>query len=319
MNCLTLVVALAVSQNPQSPAAAHRPGEAAAQHATAGSADGTWAVLCCEHDGQKASTGQNESATIQGNVLTLHKDGKEHRIRLQFGANHQLTAWLEPAQQGNQQQQAAATAGTQHKPAAAQGNSQKQGTPAQAGQQPAQQGTPAQAGQQIAQQHNAAPAAASGQQNMSPQQMCHGVYINGGDILCLALDKGFMDQNQQHTAAPQQAAPATNQAAQPQKQAAAPAAGNQPAAANQAKANPGEQSQTQAKTAEQPRAAAQQELPNNGFQGTSPGIKGLTERVRQAAYGPNGAAGQQNAGINNQPMEQHGFVLILRREGGQKR
>jgi hypothetical protein len=182
-----LAALLAPGFDPQ-PTPPTRPG--AAQQAQATSPlDGTWTVICAEKDGQKLAENQNHTVTIRGNVLTWNKDGQEHRVHLQFAANHRVIATPEavqhaapaPARAGEQQQ--ARPAGTTPKPgepAQAPGardqNSQRPGTtlpaPAQAAAGTRETGTPGQ--------H---PAAQGG-----PHE---GFFIETSDFLCLAFDQGF--------------------------------------------------------------------------------------------------------------------------------
>jgi len=290
MSSLMLAAVLALGQTPQ-PAHANPQGAAPGQQA-ASTIDGTWTVLFCEKDGQKISTSQNNTVTIQNNVLTWNKDGKEHRVHLMLGANHMLTAWPENMQQGAQQQA---------KPGEAAGQKQVQ-TPAKPGQPAGKQPNTATAqaerpaakpeavhggpGTQLplpAQgQTPAQPARAATAENTPAQGSHHGVYIDGGDVLCLSLDKAFMEEKTEHAAvAPK---PAT-QSATPVagRQAQAPTTGgtaNSAVPNQQAGAKPGTPATNQ----------------SVGAQASQQG-----QNIRQAAYGPGS-------------MEHSGFVLILERE-----
>ena len=100
MSCLMLAATLALGIDPQPTPPPARPAIAPTQQGQtqqgqtmASHLDGTWIVMFAEKDGQKLNNSQNDTVTIHGNVLTWQKEGKEHHLHLQFGANHQLTGW----------------------------------------------------------------------------------------------------------------------------------------------------------------------------------------------------------------------------------
>ncbi len=141
MNCLMLAAALAFGAGPQQPAPAGggQPGVTAGQPGAAHPVtpaglhvDGTWTVLCAEANGQKLNTGQNQTVTIRGNVLTWQKDGKAHQCQLVFGPNHMLTVLPEKTGQegkekAGQEGKAQGQAGKAEHPRA--GTAERQGQP----------------------------------------------------------------------------------------------------------------------------------------------------------------------------------------------
>lgn len=286
MSYLVLAALLAPGFDPQSPPPT-RPGVGAGQQAqTASHLDGTWTVICAEKDGQKLADVQNHTVTIQGDVLTWNKDGKEHRVHLQLGANHRLTATPAEGQQatgaqtrsGEQQNQSAGTAakqGEQGQTAAArEQNSQRPGTalPGRAqGQAPA--ATPTRT------------AGTPGSHEEGTQAGPHeGFYIATSDFLCIAFDQGFGgDMHGQHAAT-------------------SPAAKEQP---TQAATRPG-----QPATTTQPGATA------NANRGINPQAAPGTQQVRNETPGQPGGVRTANYSPGAANMQHEGFVLILHRQGG---
>lgn len=197
MSCLMLVATLALGADPQSTPPA-RAGVAIGQQgqSMASNLDGTWTVLCAEKDGQKLGQMPNATVTIHGNVLTWQKEGKEHRMRLQLGANNMLSATPE-----HDEPAAKAPAKTSEHPQGAQAN-QRAGNAAPA--EPAKgipTAVPAKTGL------NGLPQTAG-----SPLLSVHqGVYIETNDFLCLSLNKGFDGEmsRQEAAASAKPAAPNT--------------------------------------------------------------------------------------------------------------
>jgi hypothetical protein len=54
--------------------------------------DGQWTVVHAEVDGRKLGEAGGMSATIAGNVLTFSQDGRQRRLRLEFGPSQTLRA-----------------------------------------------------------------------------------------------------------------------------------------------------------------------------------------------------------------------------------
>jgi hypothetical protein len=294
-----LAATLALGIDPQPTPAGARPGVAAGQQAPAAASnlDGTWIIMCATKDGQKLGNSHNETVTIHGNVLTWQNEGKEHRVHLQLGANHGLTAWPEKAEHAakteakNAEHQQSGTADR-----SAQAPAKEQKTPGPnfvlplqiPGQLPgATFARAAEAGQREAAEHQA-------QQHQAgqPGGSHNGVFIETNDFLCLALDQGFEgEMHQQQAASPAKpgtpATPATVK--QPAEQAKTPTAnqGTNPQAAN-------------AKPAQ----------PANTPQGTASTTQAKNENAGHAVE-------TRTASYSGGNMEQKGFVLILRRESGQ--
>jgi hypothetical protein len=319
MNCLMLAATLAVGLDPQQPVPQHANNQTKAVAGQQGTLpathlDGTWTILCAERDGQKMNAA-NETATIQGNILTWKKDGKEHRVQLQFGENHMFTARPEhqehaaatQAQAGSRSTPKAATpeqpGQRPNQPAAAQNSAEQQ--PSNAVPAPstnlvnglAQQGIFAQA------EHRAANVAATEHHATAGQMEHHGIYIFADNYLCLSFDTagmGGMEEGTNANAAKPAAKANASQPAERTGQQAATTPGNatpkpQPATSQQAATPAGNARQA----GTEPRAA-------NAAPGTAEQSK-----VHQAGYAvPAAGAG----------MSQHGsFVLILRREKSEQR
>jgi hypothetical protein len=248
--------------------------------------EGTWTVLCCEKGGQKMGSAQHGTVTIQGSVLTCKIAGREHRAHLMFGPNHMLTAWAEapqhgsttPNKDGSNTQNKDGKATTEQPATTSGGPTRNNPGQVQVDARPNQQILPGQPGIGI------------GQPSAPHQGSHHGVYIATNDFLCLALDQSFFEEEQKQAAG----------AAKPAEQAttAQPKPGTQPA--GQPGANPVAGKQQPANGVEQ--RGSNLPLP------TGQAATELAERIRKAGYGPGIATHLQ------QP-EQHGFVLILRREG----
>jgi len=314
-----LLATLAAGFDPQQSPTTGRPGAAPGQQA-ASHLDGTWTVLFCEKDGQKLSTGQNDTATIQGNMITFRREGKEHRVHLNFGQNHSLTAWPEPSDNANKGETntgaKTGSANRQGQPAASpQGNAGQTAGQAAGGQKTGEQHpgntaqankpNPAHAPQAAASVHQAPPAGA----------MHHGVYIYADEFLCLALDQGFMDEKRtQPTAGTQHQQPT---AGTQHQQPTTPANPNQTTAQPGAAPKPG---------TDQAAGGKPQTAPGAQAAGDRPGLGETPDRLRQANYQPPAAITQaantqpaagQTAG--GQMQQQHGFVVILQRaKGGQQ-
>jgi hypothetical protein len=261
--------------------------------------DGTWAILYAARDGHQLDNTQNESVTIRGNVLTWKKEGKAHNLHLQFGPNHLLTGWPEHAMGASQQANPAehAQGATTKEPAHAQA---RPTAPAQAPAPARDDGAQgqilprattlpegvrqlpgAQLGQQPVQQLPA------GQPHPLTQQagQHNGVFIDANEYLCLAFDQAF--EGEMHN--------------QPTTSAVKPGLPNQPAAGAARPGTPAGQP-ANPPAANTNRVAAGTPQPATA-QAPRPG------ETRTANYGE-----QHNAGN----MQQRGFVLILRREGGQQ-
>jgi hypothetical protein len=305
MNFLMLAALLLAGQNAQQ-APPNQQHAAPGQQMASSGIDGNWSVLFCEKDGQKVTTNRGETVTIKGNVLTWNKDGKEHRVHLNLGPNHMLTAVPEDAQQpAHVQAKPGEAKPGEAKPGEAKAGEAKSGEAKAAEinvgqtkpgevvlrpavpratqvQSPHGPGTklPIQVEGQIPGQ----PAGTVAQQNM-PQGSRHGVYIESSEFLCLALDQSFGHEMNEPTAAtqpkpgthPGSTAANTNNA-QPHRQTAT----NQPTEANRQNAEPGAR-------------------PHAGTPATAAHPGQPAQEVRQAAYGPGGT-------------EHQGFILILQRE-----
>jgi uncharacterized protein (TIGR03067 family) len=245
--------------------------------------DGTWTIVYAEKNGEKMPLDQNAKATISGNVLTVQKEGKEHRMQLQFSPNHQLMAWHQAADQSGKKEQQpgkpAAQAAPPATPEAKRGeaaqtpqtlNAQRQGNT----QQPNNQ-LP---GAQALQAYNNTPHAP-----IAPQQgLHHGVYIESSEFLCLSLDGPFMEEKREHVAAVTPKPGTTSNL-------------NPPAATQ-----PGQRAATPA-----PATPGVQQAKNE-----RPGQAGETRSANYPADHQQAHPGTPQNG---------GMVLILHREGGQQR
>jgi hypothetical protein len=54
--------------------------------------DGQWTIVYAEFDGKRADTGTQGSVQVQGNMVTYMHDGKQCRVRLEFGPNNTVRA-----------------------------------------------------------------------------------------------------------------------------------------------------------------------------------------------------------------------------------
>jgi hypothetical protein len=298
MSCLTLAVALSLSvgaqqpisqqQSKQQPSAQHSNPVAIGQQQAKSPMDGTWTILCCEKGGQKMGSGQHGTVTIQGSVLSCKIDGKEHRAHLMFGPNHMLTAWAEAPQQGSS---------PQHKDGKV--ASEQPATPASE----LTRGNPGQV-QADARPNQQLLPGVGGQPNAPRQGSHHGVYILANDFLCVALDQPFIEEEHKQTA---------SGTAKPGTLTSGQTAGRSGEQGTTPQAKPG--TPTAGQPGANPVAGGQQPANNLQQQGSNLALPSgqagtdLAERIRRAGYGPGIAAPAQQS-------EQHGFVLILHREGG---
>jgi hypothetical protein len=315
MTCFLLAAALAAGLDPQQTPPTTPAGLAGAH------LDGTWTVLFAGRDGQRIGNGQNETVTIHGNVLTWQREGKEHRVHLNFAANHLLSAWpeaaehREPAHAGTAEQK---QTGKVERPAAkAEGSEPKHDAAAQAapapGTAPAAAAAPAPvpgtvptlaAVRQFVQAPGEGQATLAERAPGVPGQPtgarmgAHGVYIDANEFLCLSLSGGFIDERHEPAAS-------TEPKARPPVTAKAPA---EKAAASTATPATG----TEAKKS-QPAASAK------NTQGTKEAAQPGNEAQRRDGEPrtANYPAGTESAKAG---MHQQGdFVFILRREIGQPR
>jgi hypothetical protein len=324
MNCLILTAALALGLDPQQTPPKPASPNGTQPAATAVSLDGTWHVLLAEKDGQKVNTqSQSQTVTIKGNVLTWNKDGAEHRVQLQFGANHMLAATPETMHEGHKAQ--SNTPAHQQTTPAAQNNQQPgQSTVKQSATQPA-----AKPGEQPPAQANnnktdnqpkpaegtprvgAAVATASptaSPSHFTPQATLHGVYIKGNDFLCLTLNQCFMEDKPAQAAAntPKPGTPATANPTATTGRPAAPATASGAASTN-GNAKPQGGATTPAPTtntvaSNQQPGQTPNAAPLTGAAAQAEVIAQMHAAARQANYGPMGT------------MESHDFVLILQRQ-----
>lgn len=356
MTCLMLAATLALGfgpQQPSGPVGGGQPGAAAGQQGalTQSPMDGTWTILCAELNGQKLNTGSHGTVTIRNNILTFQKDGKEHRVHLQFGANHMVSVRPENTEKGagaqgqtgeRGQQQPGAREGQGQRPgqtgkegeksgkATPQGTDEKSGEQAQGTQVPAQgrpqipahipgqpdyriyQGATQQAGQAAHLPQGAGPGAHQG------------VYIFADDFLCLAFDHGMMMGGTQHQANAPAGSSASGtlgagQRATTGQQTAAP---GHPQGTTQQAAAPGQQQGTNPQGANKQGTNQQAANPQRTQPGGTPQA---TPGAGQTASANQGTGGQTRTANypNSTPQagaagHQGGFVLILRREGGQQ-
>jgi hypothetical protein len=320
-----LAAALAFGADPQQPgpAGGGQPGVPAGQQGAAHQGavtglhvDGTWTVLCAEENGQKLNTGQNQTVTIRGNVITWQKDGKEHHARLLFGPNHMLTCLPEKTGQEGKTQGQASTPG--HPRVGTPERQGQTGTPAPGAKAEGQKGQPG-----TAQAGAGQPGAEPGQTPQIPNRgplpgqvgylppvpgrdnigagapgtgvhamgSHHGVYIFADNFLCLTFDAGFPGMHERMT--PGAAKAGKGQGAGQHPGTTVP---NQQAGAGQ----PGQPVVTTPGRTSGPPVPGQvtAQAPAGG-------------QTRTANYPREG----QHAGAGM--SQQGGFVLILRRAGGQ--
>jgi hypothetical protein len=248
----------------------HLPGQQKPGQQMASHLDGTWHILFLEKDGHKLS-GRSDTATIKGNVLTWTQDGREHRVNLRFGSNHMLTAWPDTSEHGAKGQPAA---GEPQRGATIPGTrtTGQESAPGQA--------SGAGAGRAFP---------GVGQANVGHPSARQGVYIDAGEVLCLALDQPFAEGK-----GPPQAGGQGTPSNQPLARPGLPGpAGTSPALGQL----PGGTPSTQPGTAPGSQANGQAGI------GQQPG-------VRHAAYGA------PDAGAS---VQQPGFVIVLHRTGGGQR
>jgi hypothetical protein len=211
-------------------------------------------------------------------VLTWQKEGKEHRVRLQFGPNNTLTATPE-----REENNAKTRAKTAEQPANA----------------PASEAQNKIIGSVLLR------SGANGQGGQS-LPMHQGVYIETSDFLCLFLSQGFESEMHGQQAAGAEKAATPNA---PKQQAARPAqnAANTPQQAQAPNANADKNAQA-VHTLQQGTEVKGATTTGTTQAKNEPAAK--AGETRTANYG----AEQHHAGN----MQQKGFVLILRREGTQQ-